>query len=98
MTDKITGPASESQAVEENKVSRRALLRGTSFVAGGAALLMGMALPAQAKMPQKASGYQDTPKGAAKCSNCMHFQAPAACAIVAGKISPEGWCRFYAKK
>jgi hypothetical protein len=42
--------------------------------------------------------YQPTPKDGAKCSTCVNFDPPAACKIVAGKISPEGWCIAYAPK
>ena len=82
----------------ERGISRRALLRGTAIAAGGAAMLAGSALPAEAKMPKKVSHYRDTPKGKAQCSNCQHFEPPHSCGIVAGKISPHGWCRFYLKK
>jgi hypothetical protein len=79
-------------------LSRRQLLQGATIAAGGAAALMGTLRPAEAKMPQKASGYQATPKGKADCASCVHFEPPSSCGIVAGKISPNGWCRFYAKK
>lgn len=29
------------------------------------------------------------------CSICTNFDDPASCEIVEGKISPEGWCRFF---
>jgi hypothetical protein len=61
-------------------------------------MLVSAEMPAEAKMPQKASGYQDKPKGQQMCSNCAHFEAPSSCGIVAGTISPKGWCHFYVKK
>jgi hypothetical protein len=42
--------------------------------------------------------YQPTPKGASRCDNCSQFLAPSACKVVAGKISPSGWCQLYAAK
>jgi hypothetical protein len=89
MTDKTEVPtaAPESGAVH---VSRRHLLRGVAVAAGGVAILVGAVMPAEAKMPQKASGYQDKPKGQAMCSNCAHFEPPHSCGIVAGNISPTG--------
>jgi hypothetical protein len=48
--------------------------------------------------------YQATPKGPAHCSACKYFIAGATptangtCKQVAGAISPNGWCQFYAKK
>ena len=32
------------------------------------------------------------------CSTCVNFEAPTACKIVAGSISPNGWCIVYAPK
>jgi hypothetical protein len=80
------------------KFSRRQLFRSAAIAIGGAALLAESTAPALALMPQKAAGYQDKPKGKQMCSNCQHFEPPAACGLVAGKISPNGWCRFYAAK
>lgn len=79
-------------------VSRRDILRGAAVTVGGAAIVAGTALPAEAKMAQKAAAYQDTPKGDASCASCSYFKAPDACILVDGTISPKGWCRFYAKK
>jgi hypothetical protein len=79
-------------------VSRRDLLRGAAVIAGGAAIVVGTVLPAQAKMPQKAAAYQDSPKGDANCSSCALFKTPSSCTLVDGTISPNGWCRFYSKK
>jgi len=97
MTDTITGAAPTPSTTATHEVSRRDLLRGATVAAGGAALLIGTAQPAAAKMPQKASQYQAKPKGAQSCANCTHFEPPASCGLVAGPISPHGWCRFYLK-
>jgi hypothetical protein len=37
------------------------------------------------------------PKGQ-KCIGCSLFKSPAACVIVKGKISPNGYCVAYAPK
>lgn len=95
--DSVSSPIPES-ITDRFRVSRRELLRGAAVTAGGAAILVSSVLPAEAKMPQKASGYQTTPKGKASCASCIHFEPPSSCGIVAGKISPKGWCRFYVKK
>jgi hypothetical protein len=81
----------------ETGVSRRELLRGAAVVAGGAAVALAASSPAQAKMTQKAAGYQDTPKGDQSCANCSLFKPPSACILVDGVVSPDGWCRFYKK-
>ncbi len=79
-------------------VSRRKVLQGAAIAAGGVAMLVAAAVPAEAKMAQAAAGYQDTPKNGAACSTCALFKAPSSCTLVDGTISPNGWCRFYAKK
>ncbi len=35
---------------------------------------------------------------AQKCSGCALFKAPAACVLVKGKISPNGYCIAFAPK
>lgn len=79
-------------------ISRRQVLRSAAIAAGAAGALVGTVLPAQAKMTQKAAGYQEKPQNGQSCSSCALFKAPDACTLVDGTISPDGWCRFYAKK
>jgi hypothetical protein len=83
-------------------LSRRGLLRGAGFAAGGGVLLAAgltaTQAQAQTKVTQQLAHYQDTPKGNARCDNCAQWQAPASCKIVQGKISPSGWCILYAPK
>src|SRR6185437_1458528 len=33
--------------------------------------------------------------GEDRCGNCQHFEAPAACALVAGEIDPTYWCENF---
>ena len=43
--------------------------------------------------------YQTTAgPGGKVCGGCSLFKAPAACAIVKGKISPTGYCIAWSKK
>ena len=79
-------------------VSRRALLRGAAIAAGGAAIAIGATVPAQAKMTQKAAGYQDKPNNGAACSTCALFKSPSSCTLVEDPVTANGWCRFYSKK
>ncbi|HLY58363.1 MAG TPA: hypothetical protein VKS60_22565 [Stellaceae bacterium] len=81
-------------------LSRRLMLRGFAFTAGGAALLrLSMSgAAAQSKMAQKTAGYQENPQGAAECDNCTHFAAPSSCNLVEGDILPTGWCRLHTNK
>jgi hypothetical protein len=48
------------------------------------------------KVSKEQAAYQDQPKGNQMCSNCAHFLPPAACAVVAGEISPNGWSKYWA--
>ena len=53
---------------------------------------------AAAKVAQRAAQYQPTPKGGQACAGCNSFVAPGHCRLVAGEISPSGWCRLWTKK
>jgi hypothetical protein len=82
-------------------VSRRQLFRNATTIAGGVAVLATTMTPQRAeagRMTQKAAGYQATPKGEQRCDGCSLFQTPSSCKLVAGDISPSGWCRLYVKK
>jgi high potential iron-sulfur protein len=79
-------------------LSRRTILVQSAGCAAGAAALLLPARQAAAKMSQPSVSYQDSPKGDQKCSNCSLFQEPDGCTLVDGKISPEGWCKFWVKK
>ncbi len=82
--------------------SRRAVLKtGLGLVAAGAALSTASARAqavAQEKLAHELVQYQETPKDGNQCSKCAQFQAPNACAIVAGPIAPTGWCVAFAPK
>ncbi|HKW95324.1 MAG TPA: hypothetical protein VJX92_25790 [Methylomirabilota bacterium] len=52
----------------------------------------------QQKIAQNLVHYQQKPKGAQECDNCLHFVPPDSCKVVAGKINPKGWCALYAPK
>jgi hypothetical protein len=49
-------------------------------------------------MSQKEAEYQPTPKNGQTCAACEQFTPPAGCKIVVGKVSPQGWCQFFATK
>ena len=53
---------------------------------------------AAGKVPQSAAQYQPTPKGGQACAGCNSFIAASHCKLVAGEISPSGWCRLWTKK
>jgi hypothetical protein len=47
------------------------------------------------QVSQAAAQYQDQPRGGFSCAACALFRPPGSCAVVAGAISPHGWCRFF---
>jgi hypothetical protein len=80
----------------DDAATRRQILRAAGLaVVGG---VVAVTARAQEKIEQSQVQYQPTPKDGVKCSTCVNFEAPAACKIVSGKISPDGWCIAYAPK
>ena len=85
------------------RVSRRNLLKGVALAAAGLAAIPVVA-QAAGTVSKAAMQYQDHPKGDQDCSNCMQFipgktaTAMGECNVVAGPISPKGWCVAYVKK
>jgi hypothetical protein len=49
----------------------------------------------QQKMSAADAQYQDGQKNGFSCAACALFRPPATCVVVAGAISPDGWCRFF---
>jgi hypothetical protein len=81
---------------KEIKASRRTIL----CIGGAAVAAAGVATRAvaQQKIEKSLVLYQDKPKEGQECDKCLHFQAPNSCDIVAGTISPTGWCGAFAPK
>ncbi len=81
-------------------LSRRDMLL-LAMASGGAIAIGAISVaPAEAstKVSQKAVNYRAKPMGKARCDGCVQWQPPAACKVVAGTISPAGWCTIYAAK
>lgn len=71
--------------------TRRQLL-----IAAAVAGLGGQARAADSRnIPKERARYQDEPLGRQYCESCTYFVQPNACLVVAGEISPRGWCRFF---
>ena len=82
-------------------LSRRTIVLFGSVCAAGSISVFGRMREAHAaKYPQTSPVvlYQPSPKDGHQCDGCTLFQAPAACQIVDGTISPAGWCKLWAKK
>jgi hypothetical protein len=84
------------------ELSRRLLLQKAATVVSTATVLEliaeGATAQVQVKTSQQVAGYQNTPSGGNRCGSCAQFQPPAACRVVAGRISPQGWCRLFFPK
>src|SRR4051812_6047746 len=83
------------------RVSRRRFLRGAACAVGaagviGAAESCATKPPSPGTKPKAEAEYQDKPHGLARCGLCKHFYSPDICEIVAGPVSPQGWCKYYA--
>lgn len=84
---------------EKQPLTRTDALKRIAVVPVAAAgITAAVAAPAEAKTSQQAAAYVNHPKGDQECDKCRFFQKPNGCMIVAGKISPKGWCKFYVKK
>jgi High potential iron-sulfur protein len=78
-----------------NTTTRRRIMRAGLAAVGA---VVAASAEAQEKIAQAMVQYQPTPKDGNKCSTCVNFEAPGSCKIVAGSISPDGWCIAYAPK
>jgi hypothetical protein len=76
--------------------SRRRLLGAVAALVATAAARRGAAQPRPpAKLSQREAHYQPAPRYGESCAMCQLFRPPQACRIVAGEISPRGWCQFF---
>ena len=82
------------------RLSRRVFLKvsvtGAALAgAGGLSACATPAVPGGGTTPKVLALYQDSPNEGRRCAGCTRFLEPNACRIVAGEISPDGWCRYY---
>ena len=84
-------------------IAKSALLRRRSVLqlavgAAGTATFLSISpntAIAAPKISKAAVAYQDQPNGDKRCDKCAQFQAPDACKVVEGPISPQGSCRIF---
>jgi hypothetical protein len=88
--------------VPEGALSRRqlfpTLVGAATIVAATVSLARSNLAAAQSKVSKATAKYQDQPKAGQSCNQCQYFLPPKSCQLVAGDISPNGWCSFFAKK
>jgi hypothetical protein len=65
--------------------------RAAFYIAAGTILLVARAR-ADTLQSQESVNYQTTPSDGQQCSGCKNFVSSGACKIVAGTISPHGYC------
>jgi hypothetical protein len=82
------------------RFSRRAALRTATLLAaaGFAGVAGAQQQPPTQKVDKKLVMYQPIPKNGQSCNKCVNFEPPNACKLVAGDISPAGWCQLFAPK
>ncbi|HZU91135.1 MAG TPA: hypothetical protein VE993_17920 [Stellaceae bacterium] len=93
MTGLVKGFAA---ALGERRAACRTTRRG--LLGGFVGLALGASARGRARPPpisQQAAQYQPSPHDGMSCAMCTFFRPPAACAVVAGAISPRGWCKFF---
>jgi hypothetical protein len=85
-------------------LTRREALKGLVVLPALAGLFASATAIAEAKGSKSQFKYQTTPHGNQRCGGCRFFHpgktasASGTCDVVAGAISPSGWCTAYAAK
>lgn len=89
---------------QKRRLSRREALSGLVVLPALAGFFAAGGAIAEAKGSKTQFKYQSQPKGNQQCSKCRFFHAGktanamGTCDIVAGGISPKGWCTAFAAK
>lgn len=79
-------------------ITRRAYVSSVGISLALVELSVSTIRPAYAsgKISKLAAGYVSHAVGAADCSTCANFvESDSTCQIVAGKVSPKGFCNYY---
>jgi hypothetical protein len=85
-------------------LTRKEALTSLIVLPALAGLMVATGGVADAKGTKTQLKYQDKPNGKQACSGCKLFiagktpTAAGTCQVVAGAISPHGWCTAYAAK
>ena len=75
-----------------------------SLALGAAAPLLWSAPSEAGKVSKAAMAYRNSPQNGHACSGCVYFQpganasAAGSCSVVAGSISPHGYCIAFTPK
>lgn len=77
---------------------RNFLQKALAVAASVPAIAMTVRAAQAGQMPKTTVAYQDTPSDGKTCDQCRLFVTPNSCQVVAGSISPKGWCRLWSAK
>lgn len=93
---------------DDKTISRSGMIQRLAVapIAIGAFAALRAEAEAAATTDPKVAQYQTHPNAGKKCSGCSLYipaksnpmKTAGTCKIVKGKISPNGWCKFYSPK
>ncbi len=89
---------------DQKPTSRRTVLIGAAALGGLPLLAAAGVAHAAGTLPKANAKYQDHPNAGKHCAVCNYFlpgakpTAVGQCKVVAGPISPNGWCTMFAPK
>ena len=101
MKDLMMKKVHDERANSSRSLSRRKFLKvsaTSAAIVGAGALsgcMYGSSMGAPGTTSKTQAHYQESPNHGRRCAGCTHFLKPNGCEIVAGEISPNGWCRFH---
>ena len=85
-----------SMAEKRMDKSRRNVIGAVAGSVAAGILLRVSPTAASEKMTRQQAQYQDMPNGIYSCAVCTLFEPPAACKVVDGEVSKDGWCKAFA--
>ena len=85
-----------TRSISRRRVLGRAILG--ALAAGVARAAAAEDIKESDKVSKADALYQYQPKGQQRCAICLQFMPPGRCRIVAGPVSPNGWCQFFAAR
>ncbi len=90
---------SKTAAFAVDDPSRRTLLAAALALpmAGAMAMVALRRANSAEKVSKEEANYRGQPNGEQMCAGCGHYRAPDGCEKVEGKISPQGWCKYWEK-
>ncbi len=92
-----SGKAASNLSLSRRKFMKMSVTSAAIVGAGGFSVCMYRPTVAQAAgaTSKSAARYRDSPNRGRRCAGCTHFLKRNRCEIVAGEVSPNGWCRFH---